>query len=60
MDNPGHVWCENPGHGTGLHPLTGTAPYGDDRTDPSACRYPHEAAPAGPVPRLGHPLTVHD
>jgi hypothetical protein len=57
---PVNVWCENPAHGAGLHPLTGTPLYGDGRTDPEACLYPHEPGPAGRTPVVGHPLTPHD
>jgi hypothetical protein len=46
------IWCENPAHTAALRPLTGTAPCGDDRTDPAACLYPHEPAPQAPAPRI--------
>lgn len=54
------VLCENIAHGAGFHPLTGNPPYGDDRTDPDACLYPHERGPEGVNAPVGHPLTPHD
>lgn len=55
------VWCENTSHGDKPHELTGNAPYGDGRTDPNACSYPHDATvPEGVNRPIGHPYTPHD
>ena len=42
------VRCEKAAHGTKGHPMV------------AECVWPHEIAPAGAQPALGHPYTVHD
>lgn len=44
---PDQVWCSNQSHPRNAHPTRGNPPYGDDRTDPDACAYPHDAHVAG-------------
>jgi hypothetical protein len=48
MNSSELVWCEHPEHPRAPH------------AEQPECQYPHFVGPSGPLPSVGHPLTIHD